>query len=275
VATDAATYQQLLKQFPDVLSQSKELPPVKHSVVHFIETEGRPVAAKYRRLDPVKLKAAQAEFAELERQGIVRRSNSEWSSPLHMVHKQDGTWWPCGNFPRLNLQTRPDRYTCPNIGNLTAQLAGCTVFSKLDLRKGYHQVPVRDEDVRKTAILTPFGTYEYLRMPFGLCNAGQTFKRLMDSVLAGMPHCFVYIDDVLVASASPQLHLQHLEEVLTRLQWHGLVLNMEKCQFGVAELDYLGHHISASGIKPMLSRVWGWRTFTAVLYRRLREFCGR
>jgi hypothetical protein len=89
-ATDAAAYQQLLKQFPDVLSQSKELPPVKRSVVHFIETDGRPVAAKYRRLVPVKLKAAQAEFAELERQGIVRRSNSEWSSPLHMVHKQDG-----------------------------------------------------------------------------------------------------------------------------------------------------------------------------------------
>jgi hypothetical protein len=224
-------------------------------VVHFIETEGRPVAAKYRRLDPVKLKAAQAEFAELERQGIVRHSNSEWSSTLHMVCKQDGTWQPCGDFRRLNLQTRPDRYTCPNIGDLTAQLAGCTVFSKLDLRKGYHQVPVRDEDVRKTAIVTPFGTYEYLRMPFGLRNAGQTFQRLLDSVLAGMLHCFVYIDDVLVASASSQLHLQHLEEVLTRLQRHGLVLNIKKCQFSVAELDYLGHHISVSGIKPMLSRV--------------------
>jgi hypothetical protein len=92
-------------------------------------------------------------------------------------------------------------------------------------------------------------------MPFGLRNAGQTFQRLMDSVLVGLPHCFVYIDDVLVASASPQLHLQHLEEVLTLLQQHGLVLNIEKCQFGMAELDYLGHHISASGIKPMLSRV--------------------
>jgi hypothetical protein len=131
---------------------------VKHSVVHFVKTEGQPVAAKYRRLDPVKLKPAQVEFAELERQGIVRRSNSEWSSPLHMVRKQDRTWRPCSVFPGLNLQTRPDRYTCPNIGDLTAQLAGWTVFSKLDLRKGYQQVPVRDEDVWKTAIVTPFGT---------------------------------------------------------------------------------------------------------------------
>jgi Reverse transcriptase (RNA-dependent DNA polymerase) len=96
----------------------------------------------------------------------------------------------------------------------------------------------------------PFGTFEYLRMPFGLRNAGQTFQRLMDSVLAGLPYCFVYIDDVLVASPSPELHVQHLEEVLSRLQQQGLVLNVEKCQFGVAELDYLGHRVSASGIRP-------------------------
>jgi hypothetical protein len=153
LAAVAPAYQQLLQRFPDVLSPTKDLPPVKHSVEHFIETEGRPVAAEYRRLDPVKLKAAQAEFADLERQGIIRRSNSNWFSPLHMVRKQDGSWRPCGDFRRLNLQTKADRYKCPNIGDLTAWLAGCTVFSKLDLRKGYHQVPVRAEDVCKTAIV--------------------------------------------------------------------------------------------------------------------------
>jgi hypothetical protein len=168
-------YDAVLRQFPAVLNQGKSLPSVKHKVLHHIETEGRPVVAKYRRLDPAKLAAAKKEFFEMEKQGIIRRSNSQWSSPLHIVRKADGSWWPCGDFRRLNLITRPDRYTCPNIGDLTAWLAGCTVFSTLDMRKGYHQVPVKPEDVCKTAIVTPFGTFEFLRMPFGLRNAGQTF----------------------------------------------------------------------------------------------------
>jgi len=171
-SSSAREYEQLLTEFPEAVNPSKKLPKVKHIVQHHIETVGRPVSAKYRRLDASKLKAAREEFAEMERQGIVRRSNSDWASPLHMVKKQDGSWRPCGDFRRLNAQTQPDRYTCPNIGDLTARLAGCKVFSKLDLRKGYHQVPVKPADVKKTAIITPFGLFEFLRMPFGLRNAG-------------------------------------------------------------------------------------------------------
>ena len=248
-------YQQLLLDFPAVTNLSKKLPTVIHKVQHHIETVGRPVSAKYRRLDAEKLAAAKAEFQEMERQGIVRRSDSSWASPLHMVKKSDGTWRPCGDFRRLNVQTQPDRYTCPNIGDLTARLAGCKVFSKLDLRKGYHQVPVRPADIKKTAIITPFGLFEFLRMPFGLRNAGQTFQRMMDNVLGGLECAFVYLDDVLVASSNHQEHTAHLKEVLSRLQRHGLVLNAEKCQLGVSELDYLGHHVTASGIQPIADRV--------------------
>ena len=124
-----AAYEALLSGFPEVVNDSKRLPKMTHKVQHFIETEGRPVTAKYRRLDPEKLAAAKAEFEELLAQGIVRRSSSSWASPLHMVQKADGTWRPCGDFRRLNLQTKPDLYTCPNIGDLTARLASCTVFS--------------------------------------------------------------------------------------------------------------------------------------------------
>jgi hypothetical protein len=130
-----------------------------------------------------------------------------------------------------------------------------SVFTKLDLCKGYYQVPVRPQDVPKTAVVTPFGLFEFLRMPFGLWNAGQTFQRLMDEVLAGLPFVFCYLDDVLIASASHREHVAHLREVLTLLQQHGLVLNGEKCELGKAQVDYLGHHVSSTGIQPLQERV--------------------
>ena len=109
---------------------------------------------------------------QLEKDGIVRRSDSPWSSPLHMVRKADGTWRPCGDFRRLNMVTVADSYPLPNMLDFASKAAGCTIFSKIDLRKGYHQIPVHPADIQKTAITTPFGSFEYLRMPFGLMNAG-------------------------------------------------------------------------------------------------------
>ena len=141
--------------------------------------------SKARRLAPDKLAAAKREFEQLEQMGIVRRSKSQWSSPLHIVTKKSGGLRPCGDYRRLNEVTLPDRYTLPNIQDCTANLAGKRVFSKVDLVKGYHQVPMHPDDVPKTAIATPFGLYEYLRMPFGLKNATQTFQRLMDEVTRG------------------------------------------------------------------------------------------
>ncbi len=107
----------------------------------------------------------------MEKAGIIHWSKSSWASPLHMVKKADGTWRPRGDYRRLNNVTKTDRYPVPNIKDFTARLQGCTVFSKLDLRKGYYQVPVRAEDIPKTAVITPFGLWEFLLMLFGLKNA--------------------------------------------------------------------------------------------------------
>ena len=166
--------QHVLAEFPKVLNTSKVLPKPTHRMEHFLVTEGSPETARYRRVDNNRLGAAKKEFAELERQGIIRRSSSTWASPLHKVKKADGTWRPCGDYRLLNLQTQ-HVYTCPNIADLTARLEGCTIFSKLDLRKGFHQIPVRPRDMPKTAVITPFGLWEFLHLPFGMRNAVQTF----------------------------------------------------------------------------------------------------
>ncbi len=139
-----AAYSRLLGEFSAVVCASKRLPPVRHDVVHHIVTHGPPIASKFRKLDGEKLAEAKAEFKQLEEDDIIQRSTSPWSSPLHMVKKADGSWRPCGDFRRLNLVTEPDVYPLPNMLDFAAKVAGCTVFSKIDLRKGYHPLrPVR------------------------------------------------------------------------------------------------------------------------------------
>jgi hypothetical protein len=174
-----------------------------------------PIASPFCRLDPEKLAATKAEFAALERNGIVRRSKSPWLSPLHMVRKADGSWRPCGDYCRLNAATVLDTYPLPNMMDFTTKAAGCTCFSKIDLRKGYHQIPMHLADVEKTAIITPFGLYEYNRMTFGMRNASNTFQWLLDRTLDGLPPAFGYLDDVLVSSpgATPQQHLADLDDL--------------------------------------------------------------
>ena len=209
----------ILDEFPEVANASKVLPPSSHGVEHFISTKGPPIASKFWRLDAEKLQAAKAEFEQLEREGIVQRSTSPWASPLHMVMKKDGSWRPCGDFRRLNLVTEPDTYPLPNMLDFSARVAGCKVFSKIDLRKGYYQIPMHPADIRKTAICTPFGLFEFRRMPFGLRNAGNTFQRMMDRILAGLSFVFCYLDDIIIASRDEQEHLEHLREVFSRPCW--------------------------------------------------------
>jgi hypothetical protein len=123
-----------------------------------------------------------------------------------MVQKKDGSWRPCGDYRQLNLQTVEDKYPLPNMADLATHQDSYNVFNKLDLHKGYLQVPVAAADVPKMAINKPFGIFEFLRMPFSLSNAGMTFQRLMDSLLGSLPFAFVYLDDILVASPSAAEH---------------------------------------------------------------------
>ena len=132
-------FEHIVDEFPELLvPRFQASDPNQHGVEHFIETDGPPVHAKARRLNDDKLSAAMAEFSELEKQGVIRRSKSPWSSPLHMTRKSDGSWRPCGDYRRLNDATVDDRYPLPHLHDFNARLQGCTVFSKIDLVRGYH-----------------------------------------------------------------------------------------------------------------------------------------
>ena len=178
-------------------------------------------------------------------------------------------------YRRLNCQTEDDHYPVRNIMDFNSELSGMTVFSKIDLLKGYHQIPVSPDDIRKTAVITPFGLYEFPRTPFGLKTAGQSFQRLMDSILMDIPHVFVYIDDVLVASSSPEEHIEDLTRLFKRLQENGLVINAKKCLFGQTSLDFLGYKVDAEGIRPMEDRVQAIREQTPpTSIKELQRFLG-
>ena len=267
VSQSTDPFYQLLDKFPDLSNPSFRVKEVEHGVLHYIPTDGPPVQSRARKLSPEKLAVAKAELEKLVSLGVCKRGKSEWSSPLLVTTKPCsspctcaeqspcGGWRVCGDYRRLNNMTKTDRYPVRNLQDFNNELRDKKYFSKVDLLKGYHQIPVNPEDVGKTAVITPFGLYIFPRCPFGLKNAGQDFQRLMDQILGDVPHTFVYLDDILIASATLEEHLEDLRKVFTILNENGLVVNRKKCVLGQSRIEFLGHEVDSQGIRPLKEKV--------------------
>lgn len=244
------SYHDILAQYPGITRLTSMKLNSNINVQHYIETRGPPVHCRARPIPPHRFETVKKEFENMIEQGLCRPSKSPWSSPLHIVPKKNGDIRVCGDYRRLNSITIPDRYPVPRIKDFTHHLSGKTIFSTVDLNRAYQQLSVREEDVEKTAIITPMGLFEFPRMCPGLKNAGQTFQRYIHEVLRGLDFVFPFIDDLLLASENETQHREHLHTVLKRLEDNGITINPAKCNLGKPEVQFLGYTVSADGIKP-------------------------
>lgn len=256
--TEVCKLNQLLQKHCDVFSQREGDYGYTTTVQHRIPTGGaHPIKQRHRRIPPHIFQEVKRHVQDLVAQGILKESCSPWASPAVIVMKKDGSVRFCCDYRRLNSVTHKDAYPLPRVEESLDALGQACLFSSLDLTSGYFQVAVEEQDQEKTAVTTPFGLFQWTRMPFGLCNAPATFQRLMESVLGDLPFdvLLVYLDDVLVFSRDFCSHLEKLDMVFSRLRDHGLKLNPKKCFLLRPEVKFLGHVVSAAGVQVDMEKV--------------------
>ena len=225
---------------------------------HSIDTGSTPpIKQPPRRLAPHRRETIAEEVDKMLEAGVIEESVSPWASPVVLVKKKDGTTRFCVDYRRLNAATVKDAYPLPRVEDCLDTMAGAAWFSSLDLASGYWQLDVAEGDKEKTAFTTHRGLYQFRRMPFGLCNAPGTFERVMEIVMRGLQWrtCLVYLDDIVVFSASFEEHLARLGEVLDRLIDAGLKVKASKCQLGRRRIGFLGHVVSKDGVQTDPAKV--------------------
>ncbi|KAL4020776.1 hypothetical protein IC575_019563 [Cucumis melo] len=238
----------VVRDYPDVFPEELPgLPP--HREVEFaIELEPSTVS-----IEPLRMASRVKESrcdSELLDKGFIRPSVSPWGAPVLFVKKKDGSMRLCIDYRELNKVTVKNRYPLPKIDDLFDQLHGATVFSKIDLRSGYHQLRIKDGDVPKTAFRSRYGHYEFIVMSFGLTNAPAVFMDLMNRVFREFLDNFVivFIDDILIYSKTEAEHEEHLRMVLQTLRDNKLYAKFSKCEFWLKQVSFLGHVVSKAGV---------------------------
>lgn len=242
----------VLEQFAPVFKLPEGMPPTRpfDHRIHLLPGS-RPVNVRPYRYLYFQKNEIERQVKEMLDQGIIQRSSNPFSSPVLLIRKKDGTFRFCIDYRALNSATVPDHFPIPTADELFDELGKSRVFTKLDLRSGYHQIRMHDEDIFKTAFRTHDGHFEFLVMPFGLTNAPSTFQAAMNSILQPLLRKFVIIffDDILVYSPSMEAHGEHLAAVLAVLQDHSFFVKLSKCSFCCTTVEYLGHLISNGELK--------------------------
>ncbi|GJY07241.1 reverse transcriptase domain-containing protein [Tanacetum coccineum] len=236
-----------------------------------------PVARAPYRLAPAEMKELAEQLKELSDKGFIRPSSSPWGAPILFVKKKDGSFRMCIDYRELNKLIMKNRYPLPRIDDLFDQLQGSNIYSKIDLRSGYHQLRVREEDIPKTAFRTRYGHYEFRVMPFGLTNAPAVFMDLMNRVCKPYLDKFVivFIDDILIYSRNEKEHEEHLKTILELLKKEELYAKFSKCEFWINTVKFLGHVIDSSGIHvdpAKIEAVKNWASPTTP--SEIRQFLG-
>lgn len=216
-----------------------------------LEEATKPIAVAPYRTSPANRSVISEHVKTMLNAGVIRESRSPWASPVVLVPKKDGKIRFAIDYRKLNDVTVKEIFALPRIDDTLDALGGANYFSTMDLTAGYWQIPMRESDVEKTAFVTHEGLYEWLYMPFGLTNAPATFQRMMNRAFAGLTWqcCLVYLDDIIIFSKTFDQHLHDLISVLHRVDQHGLMLKPSKCHICCTEVEYLGHVISADGIR--------------------------
>ncbi|GJU37456.1 putative reverse transcriptase domain-containing protein, partial [Tanacetum coccineum] len=242
----------IVQDFPEVFPEELPgLPPTRQVEFQIDLMPGAaPVARAPYRLAPSEMKELSEQLQELSDKGFIRPSSSPWGAPVLFVKKKDGSFRMCIDYRELNKLTVKNRYPLPRIDDLFDQLQGSSVYSKIDLRSGYHQLRVREQDIPKTAFRTRYGHYEFQVMPFGLTNAPAVFMDLMNRVCKPYLDKFVivFIDDILIYSKNKEEHEEHLKAILELLKKEELYAKFSKCEFWIPKVQFLGHVIDCQGI---------------------------
>lgn len=235
-----------------------------------------PVYRRGRRMSPAELAEAKRQVSELLAKGYIEPSKSPWGAPVLFVGKKDGTLRMAIDYRGLNAVTVKNRYPVPRVDELLDRLSKATVFSSLDLQSAYHQVGISGEDVPKTAFTTPFGHYQFKVLSFGLTNAPATFQKVMNDLFAPYSDfVVVYLDDILVFSATPEEHVRHLETVLSTLLENKLFAKLSKCHFNQGEVTFLGHIVGSGTVRAdpaKVRAVMDWPTPRTL--KELQRFLG-
>ncbi|MCV6575237.1 MAG: dUTP diphosphatase, partial [Cohaesibacter sp.] len=252
--------EEIIQEYRDIFPEQlpKGIPPVR-VVEHSINVEpgSKPSYRPPYRLGPAEQDELEEQIRDLLAQGFIQPSCSPYGAPVLFVPKKDGRWRMCVDYRALNKQTIKDRYPLPRIDLLLDRLGQAKVFSKLDLAQGYHQIAMAQDSIEKTAFCTNLGQWEYLVMPFGLCNAPSTFQRLMNEVFKKELNSFilVYLDDILIYSRSIEEHWKHLVHALDKLRRAKLYGRLHKCEFLKDKVDYLGFEVGHDGIRTSPEKV--------------------